>query len=315
MKKRNNIHRISNRAAWLIGAVLISLTLTAAPVAAQNDPGYLPVTGKWARGAADSVAWVDLATWKLVTRFAEQPSLTSTDPDPNPWIPVADDWNGAGIDTVQMFNVYDWRLIPIEKGPVTTVGADPDPSPWRPVAGNWDGRAVATVSVFDLRDGSIHRLEEGPIEVRGYVPASNPWRPLAGDWDGKGRDTIATYRDEEKAPDTAGLWIAVAGDWQGRGTDTVAFLHRPTGTLVLPEAAASKAVGGQASSSDKVVQLSDGCYQKNTDYASVTKVVSYAGGGGRTFVIESWDEWTCCPIDANGATYSCGKVFQAKIHS
>jgi hypothetical protein len=315
MKKRNNIHRIPYRAAWLIGAVLISLTLTAAPAAAKIDSGFLPVVGKWTRGGADSVAWVDLATWKLVTRFAEQPSVTSKDPDPNPWIPIAGDWNGAGIDTVQMFNVYDWRLIPLEKGLTTTVAADPDPSPWRPVAGNWEGRGVATVAVFDLRDSSIHRLEEGPIEVRGYVPASNPWRPLAGDWDGKGRDTIATYRDEEKAPDTAGLWTAVAGDWQGRGTDTVAFLHRPTGTLVLPEkATAAAAVRGPASS-DKVLQLPDGCYQKITDYASVTKILSYGGESGKAFVIESWDEWTCCPIDADGATYSCGKVFRAKIHS
>ncbi|HEX4499435.1 MAG TPA: hypothetical protein VIE43_27425 [Thermoanaerobaculia bacterium] len=316
MKKRNNIHRIPYQAGWLIGAVLISLTLTAAPAAAQNDPGYLPVTGKWTRGAADAVAWVDLATWKLVTRFAEQPSIASSDPQPNPWLPVTGDWNGAGIDTVQMFNVYDWRLIPLEKGPATTVAADPDPSPWRPVAGNWDGRGVATVSVFDLRDGSIHRLAEGPIEVHGYVPAANPWQPLVGDWDGKGRDTIATYRDEEKAPDTASPWTVVAGDWQGRGIDTVAFLHRPTGTLVLPEkSTASKAVRDPASSSDKVLQLPDGCYQKNTDYASVTKVLSYGGGSGMSFVIESSDEWTCCPIDANEATYSCGEVFKTKTHS
>jgi len=304
MKKRNNIYRIPYQTGWLIGAVLISLTLTAAPAAAAIDSGFLPVVGKWTRGGADAVAWVDLATWKLVTRFAEQPSLTSTDPEPSPWIPVAGDWNGAGVDTVQMFNVYDWRLTPLEKGPITTVAADPEPSPWRPVAGNWEGRG-ATVAVFDLRDSSIHRLEEGPITVHGYVPASNPWRPLAGDWDGKGRDTIATYRDEEKAPDTAGLWTAVAGDWQGRGTDTVAFLHRPTGTLVLPGEAAA----------GKVLQLPDGCYQKITDYTSVTKVLSYGSEGGRALVIESWDEWTCCPIDANGATYSCGKVFKAKIHS
>src|SRR5882757_3569904 len=155
MKKRNNIHRIPYRAAWLIGAVLISLNLAAAPAAAQVDPGYFPVLGKWTHGGADSVAWVDLATWKMVTRFSEQPSVTSTDPEPSPWIPVAGDWNGVGIDTVQMFNVYDWRLIPLEKGPATTVAADPEPSPWRPVAGNWEGRG-ATVAVFDLRDSSIH---------------------------------------------------------------------------------------------------------------------------------------------------------------
>jgi hypothetical protein len=315
MKKRNNIHRIPYRAAWLIGAVLISLNLTAAPAAAQVDPGYLPVIGKWAHGGADSLAWVDLATWKLVTRFSEQPSVTSTDPEPSPWRPVAGDWNGTGIDTVQMFNVHDWRLIPIERGPATTEAADPEPSPWRPIAGNWEGRGVATVEVFDLRDSSIHRLEEGPSVVHGYVPASNPWRPLAGNWDGRGRDTIATYRDEERAPDTAGLWTPVAGDWQGRGTDTVAFLHRPTGTLVLPGEAAAKGAVRAAAAADKVLQLPDGCYQKITDYASVTKVLSYGGDGGRAFVIDSWDEWTCCPTGANGATYSCGKVFKAKIQS
>ncbi|MFL6259168.1 MAG: hypothetical protein ACJ76Y_05595 [Thermoanaerobaculia bacterium] len=316
-----------NRAAWLTGAVLVAvLVLAGAPAAAQIDSGYFPVTGKWTRGAADSVAWVDLATWKLVTRFEEQPSVASTDPQPQPWIPVAGDWDGDGVDTVQMLNVQDWRLIPLEKGPGTDV-KDPDPNPWMPVAGDWDGRGVDTVLVFDLRDGSIHRLEEGPVKVDRYIPAANPWRPLAGDWDGKGRDTIATYRDDEKAPDTAGLWIAVAGDWQGRGIDTVALLHGPTGTLVLPEettataarprsrTAARGGAGGPAPFFDKALQLPGGCYQKNTDYTSVVKVFHYGVGGCMVLVIESWYQWTCCPIDINGTTYSCGKALKLKTHS
>lgn len=325
--KKSKIRPTFSRAVWLTGAVLGALLILAgAPAAAQIDPGYYPVAGKWTRGAADSIAWVDLATWKLVTKTVEMPSTTAADPQPQPWIPVAGDWDGSGVDTVLMFNVQDWRLIPLEKGPVTEV-ADPDPNPWVPVAGNWDGRGVDTVLVFDLRDGSTHRLEEGPIKVDRYDPDPNPWRPLAGNWGGKGLDTIATYRDDEKAPDTAGLWTAVAGDWQGRGTDTVAFLHRPTGTLVLPEEATATAApprsrtasrgaaGGPASSLDKALQLPGGCYQKITDYASVAKVLKYGVGGCMVLVIESWYEWTCCPIDVNGTTYSCGKAFKSKVHS
>jgi hypothetical protein len=210
-----------------------------------------------------------------------------------------------------MFNVQTWQLIPLAKGPVADRVADPDPSPWRPVAGDWDGRGVSTVAVSDLRDGSIHRLEEGPIKVDRYVPAANPWRPLAGDWDGKGRDTVATYRDDEKAPDTAGLWTAVAGDWQGRGIDTVAFVDRVTGTLAVPEAATATA----APFLGKSLQLADGCYQKGTNDSSVTKVFHYSGGGCMVLVLESWLEWTCCPIDVSGAAYSCSKVLKVKTQT
>src|SRR4051812_26948029 len=326
--RKHEIRRPFLRAAWLTAAALVFiLILTAVPASAQSDPGFALVTGKWTRGAADSVAWVDLATWKLVTRMDGQPSTTAADPDPSPWIPVAGDWNGSGVDTVQMFNVQDWRLVPLEKGPVVGTASDPDPSPWRPVAGNWEGRGVDTVLVFDLRDGSTHRLEEGPIKVDRYDPDPNPWRPLAGDWDGKGRDTIATYRDDEKAPDTAGLWATVAGDWQGRGIDSVAFVHRPTGTLVVPEetaataalpgsrTAAHGAAGGPASSLDKSLPLKSGCYQTSTNYSSVTKVFHYGAGGCTVIVLESWFQWTCCPNDSNGGTYSCSHVLKVKSHT
>jgi hypothetical protein len=324
--KESKIRLSLNRAAWIAGAVLVSaLTLAGAPAAAQIDSGYFPVTGKWTRGAADSIAWVDLATWKLVTRFEEPTSVASSNPEPNPWIPVAGNWDGSGVDTVQMFNVKDWRLIPLEKGPVTEV-ADPSPNPWIPVAGNWDARGVDTVLVFDLRDGSTHRLEEGPLKVDRYIPTANPLRPLAGDWDGKGRDTIATYQDDEKAADTAGLWTVVAGDWQGRGIDTVAFVHRPTGTLVVPEETtataapsrsrtAARDAGGPASSLDKSLPLKSGCYQKSTNYSSVTKVFHYGVGGCMVLVLESWFQWTCCPIDVNGTTYSCSHVLKVKTHT
>lgn len=321
--KKSKIRPTLSRIVWLTGAVLGAiLILAAAPAAAQIDSGYYPVAGKWTRSAADSVAWVDLVNWKLVTRVDGQLSA-GADPQPTPWIPVAGDWNGSGVDTVQMFNIRDWRLIPLEKGPVTDV-ADPDPSPWVPVAGKWDGR-VDTVLVFDLRDGSTHRLEEGPIKVDRYDPDPNPWRPLAGNWDGKGIDTIATYRDDEKAPDTAGLWATVAGDWQGRGIDSVAFIYRPTGTLVLPEAtaataslpssrtAAGGAVGGL--SLDKSLPLKSGCYQTSTNYSSVTKVFHYGGGGCTVIVLESWFQWTCCPNDSNGGAYSCSHVLKVKTHT
>ncbi|MFL6259173.1 MAG: hypothetical protein ACJ76Y_05620 [Thermoanaerobaculia bacterium] len=325
--KEHKIRLTLSRTVWLTGAVLGAiLILAGAPAAAQIEPGFFPVTGKWTRGAADSVAWVDLATWKLVTRPVEQPAWPP-DPDPNPWIPVAGDWDGDGVDTVQIFNVQTWQLIPLEKGPDTDWVKDPDPNPWMPIAGNWDGRGVDTVVVVDLRDGSIHRLEEGPIKVDRYIPAANPWRPLAGDWDGKGSDTIATYRDDEKAPDTAGRWTAVAGDWQGRGIDTAGFVDRLTGTLAVPEVttataalprsrtAARGAAEGPAPSLDKSLQLAGGCYQKSTNYSSVTKVFHYGGGGCMVLVLESWFEWSCCPIDVNGASYACSKVLKMKSHT
>jgi hypothetical protein len=183
---------------------------------------------------------------------------------------------------------------------------------------------VDTVLVFDLRDGSTHRLEEGPIKVDRYDPDPNPWRPLAGNWDGKGIDTIATYRDDAKSPDTKGLWATVAGDWQGRGIDSVAFIYRPTGALVLPGRTAAASLPGSttaghgteegpASPLDKSLPLKSGCYQTSTNYSSVTKVLHSAGGGCTGLVLESWFLWTCCPNDSGA--YSCTHVLKVRTSS
>ena len=66
-------HKAARRrsGAFLIGSLfaLSFAGLAAAPAQAQIDPGMIPVAGTWNRGDADTVAWVDLATWKLVTHF------------------------------------------------------------------------------------------------------------------------------------------------------------------------------------------------------------------------------------------------------
>jgi hypothetical protein len=305
-------------------AVLISLLgFAAVPAAAQKaDPGFALVTGHWSRGAADSIAWVDLATWKLVTRIDDHPSL---DPQPQPWLPVAGDWDGDGVDTVQMFNVHDWRLVPLDRGPVTGESADPQPQPWLPVAGDWDGRGIDTVLVFDQRDGTTHRLEEGPLNVVGYDPQPQPWRPLAGHWESLEKESIASYKDSASAPDTQRNWGTVAGNWDGSRIDTLGFVHLPTGTLVLPEAITtapalkSGMTGGKRIAApffDKDNQPGSGCYTTIKDYGSVAKIFKYSVGGCMILVIESWWEWNCCPITSGQpAYYGCSKAFKTKVHS
>ena len=317
---------VANRIRYtrLAAAVLIStLGLAGVPAAAQKaDPGFLLVTGHWSRGAADSVAWVDLATWKLVTSTEGRPS---SEPPPQPWLPVVGDWDGDGVDTVDMFNIQDWSLVPLDRGPVTTVTSDPQPQPWLPVAGDWNGKGLDTVLVFDQRDGSTHRLEEGPLHVDRYDPSPNPWRPLAGDWEGSGRETLASYQDSATAPDSLGLWATVAGDWTGGGIDTVAFVHLPTGTLVPSEAATGIAAFNTAATSRKRSPApflgkngdsGNGCYTSIKNYASVAKVFKYGAGGCMILVIESWYEWHCCPITSGTpAYYGCSKTFKSKVHS
>jgi hypothetical protein len=322
--RKHEIRLPFHRVAWLTAAALVFvLILTASPAAAQLDPGEVPVAGKWSRGAADSVAWVDLATWKLVTRM-EQPFVQLSDPEPEPWIPVAGDWDGDGVDTVLMFNVQTWELAPLEKGPFETVAVEPKPLPGVPVAGDWEGRGIDTVLVFDLRDGSLRRPEDRPIKIDPYDPDPNPWRPVVGDWDGRGRDTVATYRDDERAPDLKGAWTTVAGDWQGRGFDSVAFVHGPTGTLVQQEmdlgalATKSSRTAGRASFLDNLQKSgsgSGGCYQKATGYSSVTKVFHYGVGGCMIIVLENWTQLNCCPIDLDGTHYSCSHILKFKTHT
>jgi hypothetical protein len=268
------------------------------------------------------VAWVDLATWKLVTSIEGR---VSVDPQPNPWRPVVGDWDGDGVDTVDMFNIHDWSLVPLDRGPVIGEAADPQPQPWLPVAGDWDGDGLDTVLVFDQRDGSIHRLEEGPLRVERYDPSPNPWRPLAGDWDGSRRETITSYQDGGTAPDTLGLWATVAGDWTGGGIDSVGFVHLPTGTLVPSEETAAAAIFNTAATGRKRSpapflgkngQPGNSCYTSIKDYSSVTKVFKYAGGGCMVLVIEAWNEWHCCPITSGQpAYYACSKTFKSKVHS
>jgi hypothetical protein len=320
----HEIRRSFRQVAWLTAAALVFvLILTAAPASAQSEPGFVPVAGKWSRGAADTLAWVDLATWKLVTRM-EQPSVRMSDPQPNPWVPVAGDWDGDGVDTVLMFNVQTWQLAPVETGPFAAVAGEPEPIPWVPVAGDWEGRGIDTVLVFDLRDGSLHRPEEGPIKVDHYDPDPNPWRPVAGDFEGRGIDTVVTYRDDERAPDLEKAWTPIAGDWEGRGIDTIAFVNGPTGTLVQQEmdfsalAAKSSRTAGRASllgNLQKGGGGSGGCYQKVTNYHSSTKVFHYGGGGCMIVVLSMWTQWNCCPISVDGLQYVCSSTLKVKTET
>lgn len=321
--RTHEIQRPFLRAAWLSAAALVFvLILTAAPASAQSEPGFAPVAGKWSRGAADTVAWVDLANWKLVTQVDGQPSSRMSEPEPVPWIPVAGDWDGDGVDSVLMFNVQTWQIAPLERGPIAA--SNPEPNPWVPVAGDWEGRGIDTVLVFDLRDGSLHRLEEGPGRIDRYDPDPNPWRPVVGNFEGRGIDTVVTYRDDERAPDLEKAWTPIAGDWEGRGIDTIAFLHGPTGTLVQQEmdfgalAAKSSRTAGPASSFGNLQKGgggSGGCYQKATNYKSVTKVFHYGGGGCMIIVLTMWTQWNCCPITVDGSVYMCVSTIKAKTET
>jgi hypothetical protein len=297
-------------------AGLCLLVLAAAPAAAQLDPGtrgWALVTGHWSKGAPDTAAWVDLATWMLVTKVDGPPPVA--DPDPSPWMPVAGDWDGSGVQTVKMFDSHTWKLVDLAEGPV--VGSDPDPSPWVPVAGAWDGGGIATVRVFDLRDQSVHKLEEGPIKFDRYDPEPDPWRPLAGDWDGRGIDTISTYQVDAKtaSPD----WVQVAGDWDGDGIDTLGSVYVPTGQLLTgtPEAlkiARSTVVtGSEPFFAPAMAGGGPGCFTNTRDLTS--SVHTYQAGGGICvwLIVYNWVDWTCCPLTPQGGFYACGGTPRFKI--
>jgi hypothetical protein len=281
--------------AFLIGS-LFALSFAgfeAAPAQAQIDPGMVPVAGTWTRGEADTIAWLDLSTWKLATSFEGSGGRPFADPDPQSWLPVAGDWDGDGVDSIQMFNVYDWRLVPAERGPQgeSFVG---DPVPWSPVAGDWDGDGIDTVQVFDQRDSSLRRLEEGPVPVERYNPDPVLWRPIAGDWDGDGVDTLGTLRNRAESPALAPLWIPVAGDWDGDGIDSEAALYVPTGLLVDP--------------SEPVVvpvpTVPGGCSTKVTNKSYSYGKKYYQGGGYIEWCTSAWQEITCCPLGTSGL-YLC----------
>ena len=293
--------------AWLFAGLCL-LVLATVPATAQIDPGmkgWALVTGHWSKGAPDSLAWLDLATWKLATQIDGSTSVA--DPQPQPWIPVVGDWDGDGIDSVQMFEPHTWRVVPAEEGPIAA-GFDPEPSPWVPVAGDWKGRGVDTIRVVDLRDGSVHDLAEGPTKIDRYDPEPSPWIPVAGDWDGKGIDTVAQVR-REGAVDA---WQVVAGDWDGDGIDTVALVHRASGKLVgaAGESAPLSKAKSTAPSSQRALfdKFSTGpgvCYTVIKNATTVYKVFYLQDGGVIVVKISSHELWTCCPIDVQHLHYAC----------
>lgn len=311
MTTRTAIFRINWRrlrsGACLIGSLA---ALAAAPAHAQADPGFLPVAGTWTRGGVDTVAWIDLASWRLITSIEGAPPVAAEDPSPQPWRPVVGDWNGDGIDSVQMFNVRDWRLVPAESGPLAA-SDDPQPDPWRPVAGDWDGDGIDTVLVFDVRDQSLHRLDEGPIPVERYDPSPNPWMPVAGDWDGDRIDTLSIHRDETKAPAPAPVWALVSGDWDGDGIDTTASLHMPSGRLTVleePRSTASKSAASSSSAAvaDALVAGPGPCFTTIKNMHTSVHKFYYRTGGCMAIVMVTWEAWTCCPVTADGVHFGCG---------
>jgi hypothetical protein len=302
--------------AFLIGSLIAlgSLTgLAAAPTQAQIDPGMIPVAGTWNRGGGDTVAWVDLATWKLVTSVTG--GHPSEDPQPQPWVPVAGDWNGDGVDSVQMFNVYDWRLVAAERGPLASIAVG-DPIPWVPVAGDWDGDGIDSVLVFDQRDSSLHRIEEGPIGVERFDPDPQPWRPVAGDWDGDRIDTLATFQTEAATtPAPAAVWASLAGDWDGDGIDSPAALHLPSGELVQPEPEIGTAprTGNVSSRFGKAFQMPNGCYWTIKNHTTKVIKMKYGVGGCMFIVMKNWEKWTCCPVSADGSQASCSMKLEGSV--
>jgi hypothetical protein len=292
--------------------------LAAGPASAQLDSGtkgWALVTGHWSKGAPDTVAWVDLETWKLVTKI--DGAAAAADPEPQPWMPVAGDWDGSGVQSIKMFDPQSWKLVDLAEGPLAS-SADPQPQPWVPVAGNWDGRGIDTVRVFDLRDRSVHKIEEGPIKIDRYDPEPSPWRPLAGDWDGRGIDTVSTYQVDAKtaSPD----WVQVAGDWDGDGIDTFGSVYGPTGQLLTgtPEAlriARSTVVtGSEPAFAPAAAGGGSGCYTTVKDLT--TSVHTYQAGGGICvwLVVSNWVDWTCCSLTPQvGGPYACGGTPRFKI--
>lgn len=307
--------------AFLTGSLiaLVSLTgLAATPARAQEEapeagPGFLPVVGTWTRGGVDSVAWVDLDTWYLVT--STDGGNPFADPQPQPWRPVAGDWDGDGIDTIQMFDVASWRLAPAERGPAGEVSVG-DPIPWVPVAGDWDGDGLDTVLVFDQRDESLHRLEEGPIPVERYDPSPQPWQPVAGDWDGDGVDTLATFQHVETTPTPAPIWISVAGDWDGDGIDSVAGLHMPSGRLALTEEESLFRGSASAAAGPDVLFAPNGgsCTTKIKNVTYIQGKKYYSLGVWTPWCKKSWEEWTCCLVSLMPFKYSCSVVKKSKTY-
>lgn len=307
----------SLKSAFLIGSVFASaltLGLTATPVQAQIDFGDVPVpvVGTWSRGANDTVAWVDMTNWKLVT---EVTGAVPSRLEAGPWVPVAGDWDGDGVDSVRMFHRLSWQLEPLEAGPARGP-ENPHPCPWDPLVGDWDGDGLDTVSVYDHRDGSLHRIEEGPGRIDGYVPAIDSVSLLVGDRDGDGIDTIATVRNASAGSESA--WAILSGDWDGDGIDTDASLHLGTGELVHPEIEleALRSVAGGASSAagrtgdlsgifDQDISLGGLCFKFKSKVQQTAISVSCM-----TVVITNWTETTCCPIPINPTKYSCNSTLK-----
>lgn len=292
MTSHTAMRRRLRSGAFLTGALIALASFAgfaATPAHAQIDAGFLPVVGTWTRGDVDTVAWVDMATWKLATSF--EGGQPFADPQPQPWIPVAGDWDGDGVDSVQMFNVHDWRVVPAERGPSGEESEGPEPQPWIPVAGDWDRDGIDTILVFDLRDETLHSLEEGPIRVERYDPQPQPWWPEAGDWSGVGFDTVATYRNEVTTPASAPVWRTVFGDWDGDGIDSAAALHMPTGEIVQPEP--ELGVGAAASPVSGIFAKSQfGCW--DTIKNKVTWKFTTPYPSKCTYEGSSWEKWTCC---------------------
>jgi hypothetical protein len=319
----SGVRRLAKLGAWSLGAAVV-LTLGVAPALAQtSEAGWMILTGKWSKGAVDTPAWFDLASWRLVTKFSGPSPQAILDPEPSPWYPVAGDFNGDGIDEVMMFNRDTWDVLPAAKGPVT-VTVDPQPQPWVPVAGNWDGRGIATLRVFDLRDGSLHDLSER-IGIVKYDPEPSPWRPQVGNFEGRGVDTVATWRlDANDA--AAAEWVQVVGDWDGRGIDTLGAVSAVTGELVVVNNLAIKAataapLNGSSRSLSQPDPLSldlvvnGSCYTTTKNYGETTHVVNN-GGVCTSIVLSTWEDWSCCALTSStSGPYSCSKNPRIKSSS
>lgn len=300
--------RLARLGAWSLAAI-IALSLGVAPALAQtSEGGWMILTGKWSKGAVDTPAWFDLASWRLVTKFDGPVPRAIEDPDPSPWYPVAGDFNGDGIDEVMMFNRITWEVVPALKGPVT-VTSEPEPVPWVPVAGDWDGRGIATVRVFDKRDRSLHNVSER-LGVVPDDPDPNPWRPQVGNFDGRGIDTVATWRLDPKDAAPA-EWVRVVGDWDGDGIDTFGVVSASTGELVVTDKLALKAASRPSPISLDFV--SNGlCYTTTKNFGQSVHVINL-GGACMYIVISTWEEWSCCSLTPSSAgPYSCGKKLRIK---
>jgi hypothetical protein len=315
--------RLARLGAWSLAAI-VALSLGMAPAFAQSsEGGWMILTGKWSKGAVDTPAWFDLASWRLVTKFSGPSPQAILDPEPSPWYPVAGDFNGDGIDEVMMFNRDTWDVVAATRGPVE-FASDPQPTPWVPVAGNWDGKGIAAIRVFDLRDGSIHNLSERIGIVR-YDPEPSPWRPQVGNFDGRGLDTVATWH--LNANDAAATqWVQVVGDWNGDGIDTLGAVSAVTGELVVVNNLALKAATFTPSNRTSISRsepnpisldlVVDGnCYTTTKNYGETTHVIK-VGGVCTSIVLSTWEDWSCCALTTSSAgPYSCSKKPRIKSSS